>query len=178
MFGLVLLSPPLGPEGLDEKIQELEKKKVEFTKEGQKLQKEENAELYEMIEQEVDDELAQERRADEGYDDEDDYYDEDEKLSEEGAENKKDSSNGAGESRVKTQKSLETEQKAAEQKKKKSKFNRDSDEDSDNYVGKSDPYSKPSRGGGRQVNQGGSKDQKQPPKQKMNLDNDDDFPTL
>ena len=57
----------------------------------------------------------------------------------------------------------------------KSKFG-DSDDDSDGYVGKFDPYSKPSRGGGRQVNQGG-KDQKQS-KQKMNIDNDEDFPTL
>lgn len=94
MFGLVLLSPPLGPEGLDEKIQELQKKKVEFQKEGEKLQKEETKELMDMIEQEVDDELAKEKRADEGYDDEDDYYDEDEKYSDEDTANKKDKAAG------------------------------------------------------------------------------------
>lgn len=39
MFALVRLSPPLGPEGLDEKIDELKKKKLEFTEEGEKLLK-------------------------------------------------------------------------------------------------------------------------------------------
>ena len=75
-FGLVRLSPPLGPDGLNEKIEELKKKKTEFTEEGEALLKEDFADLQYTIEQEVDEELERERRANEGYDDEDDYYEE------------------------------------------------------------------------------------------------------
>ena len=50
MFGLVRLSPPLGPEGLDEKIDELKKKKMEYTQEGEKLLNDENKEMEKMIE--------------------------------------------------------------------------------------------------------------------------------
>lgn len=61
-----------------------------------------------------------------------------------------------------------------QRKKKASKFD-DSDGNDDQYDkgAARDPYSKPSRGGGKQVNQ--EKKAKQP---KMNLDNDDDFPAL
>lgn len=75
-FGLVRLSPPLGPDGLNEKIEELKKKKTKFTEEGEALLKEDFSDLQQTIEQEVDEELERERRANEGYDDEDDYYEE------------------------------------------------------------------------------------------------------
>jgi len=39
------LSPPLGPDGLNEKIEELKKKKTEFTEEGEALLKEDFADL-------------------------------------------------------------------------------------------------------------------------------------
>ena len=83
MFGLIRLSPPIGPEGLDEKIEELKKKKMEYTQDGEKALKDENSEMEKMIEKEVDEELERERRAEEGYDDEDDYYDEDGAFKEE-----------------------------------------------------------------------------------------------
>ena len=85
MFGLIRLSPPNGPESLDEKIEELKKKKVEYTEDGEKLLKEENSEMEKQIEQEVDDELERERRAEEGYGDEDDYYEENDGFKDEPA---------------------------------------------------------------------------------------------
>jgi len=45
MFGVVRLSPPLGPEGLEEKIDELRKKKIEYTQEGEKLLKDDDNEM-------------------------------------------------------------------------------------------------------------------------------------
>lgn len=45
MFGLVRLSPPLAPKDLDEKIEDLKKKRLEFTKEGEALLKEEIKDL-------------------------------------------------------------------------------------------------------------------------------------
>lgn len=62
---------------------------------------------------------------------------------------------------------------ADQRKKKASKFDDSDGNDDQHDKGARDPYSKPSRGGGKQVNQ--EKKAKQP---KMNLDNDDDFPAL
>ena len=128
------------------------------------------SDFQKQIEKEVDDELERERRAEDGYDDEDDYYDEDNGSKVEARGNKS-AQESKNEPRDKTQKQSDNDRKpAADQRKKKaSKFDESDDE---KKGGARDPYSKPSRGGGKQVNQ----DNK--PKQKMNLDDDDDFPTL
>ena len=90
--------------------------------------------------------MERERRADEGYDDEDEYYDEDEQFKEETQDGNKSKNDGRGKSQK------QGDNMADLRKKKGSKFD-DSDDDQYDKGGARDPYSKPSRGGGKQVNQ-------------------------
>jgi len=50
MFGLVLMSPPLGPDGLDDTIATLNKKEQEYIESGEKLLQKEKLELEQQIE--------------------------------------------------------------------------------------------------------------------------------
>lgn len=173
MFGVVRLSPPLGPQDLDEKIEQLTKKEQEYIEEGEALLKKEKTDLEQLIEKEVDEELERERRVAE-YGDEDGYDDEDDLL-----EDGKDKGGPPkGGNRGRGSRPGDRDRKPNEPKKRRAprgEFESKDDYEEELQESKIDPYSKPSRGGGQQVNQ--SKKGK-PGKKEMDLDNDEDFPAL
>jgi hypothetical protein len=179
MFGLVLMSPPLGPEGLDETIETLVKKEKEYIEQGEKLLEQEKIELEEQIEQDVDDDLERERREAQGFDDDDGYYDQDD----EGVQDDQDASTskaplrGGGRGRG-GGKTGDRERKVNTDRRRKVRGEFEaSDDEEEKEESPLDPYSKPSRGGGKQVNQGKSAGRGRGGKNKMEL-NDEDFPSF
>ena len=174
MFGLVLLSPPLGPEDLDEKLAELKKKTDEYLEEGEKQLKKDRAEIEQQIEQEVDEDLERDRRAAEGFDDEDDEYGDEDGGYDDGRE----ASKAAGRSGGRGRGGRPGDRDARRRRAPKGEFEASDDDDDDDRAAANDPYSKPSRGGGMQVNAGKRGGHRQGGKNKMEFNNDDDFPAL
>lgn len=156
------MSPPLGAQELDEKIEQLKKKEQEYIEEGDRGLKQEQSDLEALVEQEVDADLERERRAEEGFDDDDGYGEEDDGFNEEGKEAAASKGPRAG-------------HRGNDYRGK--KFGYGDDDYEDRTQTKHDPYTKPSRGGGQQVNQA-KRGGKQGGKKKMEFDNDEDFPAL
>lgn len=175
------LGPPLGLEDLDEKIEALKKKEQEYIEEGEARLKQEKTDREQRIEQEVDEELERERKAaqeygDEGYYDEEDGYDE----GKDGA-SKGPARGGAGANRSTAMTSERDRKRGNDPRKRRGKGDfQGSDEDEEEEKEKPafrDPYAKPSRGGGQQVNQS-KRGGKQGGRKEMDLDDEEDFPAL
>lgn len=170
------LGPPLGLEDLDEKIEALKKKEQEYIEEGEAKLKQEKTDREQRIEQEVDEELERERKAaqeygDEGYYDEEDGYDE----GKDGASKGQARSGNRGPTGMTGERD---KKRGNDPRKKRGKGDfQGSDEDEEEEKEKPvfrDPYAKPSRGGGQQVNQSKRKGGKK----EMDLDDEEDFPAL
>ena len=156
-FGKVGVSPPVAVDDLDHKISELEAKAVKYQKDGEaQMSKERNA-LEEDIERLVDQDLEAERKAAE----EEEYGEEEEsKEADRSGQRARGDRGFGGESRQKDRKGGEW-----------GEFEGSDDE----YVAPSDSaYSKPSRGGGQQINAGRKG---RGGKTTLALD-EDNFPTL
>ena len=175
------MSPPLGPQGLDETIETLKKKEVEYIEAGESLLKQEKIELEQQIEQDVDDDLEREAREAQGFEDEDGYYDEDEGLMDDGKEAAASKAPLRGGARGRASKPGDRDWKGNNDRKRKAlkgEFEAsDDDDEEEKEESPIDPYSKPSRGGGKQVNQGKNAGRGRGGKNKMEF-NDEDFPSF
>jgi len=93
MFGLVRVSPPLGADDLEDRLEQLQKKEAEYMDDGEGRLKKEKDELEALVEREVDEDLERERKALEDYDD---YYDEENDGFEDDRKEQKPQRGGAG----------------------------------------------------------------------------------
>lgn len=172
MFGLVLMSPPLGPDGLDDTIETLKKKEQEYIESGETLLKQEKLEMEEQIEQEVDEDLEREAREAQGYGDEE-YYDEEDGPQQDDKDKAQTRAPPRG-----GRNAGDRDRKVNTDKRRKVKGEFEaSDDEEEKEESPIDPYSKPSRGGGKQVNQGKNAGRGKGGKNKMDL-NDEEFPSL
>jgi len=151
-FGLVSISPPISPEQIDEKLDELTQRQKKYLADGAAVLEKEKSDILRDIERIVDEDIEAEVKA--AAEQEDAYGDEEERD-----EERRHSHRGRG-GFAKTYGGREQEeekgghfgQEAAKKKGPKDAFfdGSDSDEPLDSY---NSAYTKPSRGGGQQVNQ-------------------------
>lgn len=172
-FGLVSVSPPISPEDLGHKIEELTNKKKKFFEDGENQMKQDKDELMNYIEYEVEQEIEAEKKAAE----EEEYGYEDEEVKEETNQRDRQSHRGrGGASRGFGDRQNEEDGGYFSKYNKKGKqtkgeFEGSSDEEEYSY--NTAAYSKPQRGGGKQVGGGGGGSKKVA----LALD-EDNFPTL
>lgn len=167
-FGIVGVSPPIAPEDLDQKIEELKQRLVKLNEEGERELQSIKNELAKNIDKAVEEDIEREQRAAE------DEYGEEEKRPTRGGRGPR----GRGRDRKYGDYSPEREEKPVDGgyfgqkfgvKKQKGEFEGSDEEDLEDYT--SSAYTKPSRGGVKKGGQRGGK------KSALALD-DDNFPTL
>ena len=171
-FNIVMMSPPITFDQLDEKIKELQHKTTKLQKEGDAQLAAEKAKLEGAIEQEVDEELAAETaEAMEAYGDEEEEYKASDRPFRAGRGR---GARGRGRGGFRQQQDEEEDtrhKRRAHQPKK--EFEGSSDEEEEQrqtQSSKFDLYSKPRRGGGQPIR--GRKGKKAP------VEEEEDFPTL
>lgn len=158
-FGLVSVSPPSSPLEIEPKIEELKKKKEWFQREGEDTLKKERQDIDKHIEKMVEAEIEEERRKEQI-----ELYGEEEDKEEEDQEERKHSHRGRGGF------------KGFGDKKYKDRGEFDGSDDEDE-VSFQNAYTKPSRGGGQQINRGKVASRGRGAKVPQ-INDDDDFPTL
>ena len=159
-FGLVGVSPPTAPEGLDPKIEELKQKREWLQKDGEDELRKERLDIDKHIEKMVEADIEEEKRKEHA-----EIYGEEEDKEEEGQEERKHSHRGRGGAN-----------KGFGDRKHRDRGEFDGSDDEDEYSFQN-AYTKPSRGGGQQVNRGKVASRGRGARVPQ-INDDDDFPTL
>lgn len=146
----------MGTDELEDRLELLKKKEAQYQEDGESRLKKEKDELEALVEREVDEDLERERKE---LEEDDEYYEEDdggyeETRKEEAGRSSLRGNQGRGGKQNNDRDWKQGNNDPRKRKAPKAEFEAD---DSDEGYGNSagwDPYSKPSRGGGQQVNQG------------------------
>lgn len=177
----MLLSPPTSLEDLEPTIVELKKKQKAYIEAGEAELKKETSELEMRIEHEVEQDLEHERQAAQAeYEEDDGYYEEEDKRPfDDAGDAGASKSHGRQGARGRGRRFGEDEPR--KRKAPRGEFEGSDDDEEETYetaAASNNPYSKPSRGGGQQVNQGKRGGAKHGGKNRMEIIDDDNFPAL